>query len=33
VLYHNPLLEHVLSESAALEKIGGTRQYSIYGSR
>jgi hypothetical protein len=33
VLYHNPLLEHVLSESAALSKIGGTHQYAIYGSR
>ena len=33
VLYHNPLLEHVLSESAALSKIGGTHQYSIYASR
>jgi SAM-dependent methyltransferase len=33
VLYHNPLLEHVLSESEALGKIGGTHQYSIYGSR
>jgi len=33
VLYHNPLLEHVLSASAALGKIGGTYQYSIYGSR
>jgi predicted RNA methylase len=31
VLYHNPLLEHVLSESAALKKIGRTHQYSIYG--
>jgi SAM-dependent methyltransferase len=30
VLYHNPLLEHVLSESAALKKIGGTHQYAIY---
>jgi SAM-dependent methyltransferase len=30
VLYHNPLLEHVLSESARLGKIGGTHQYSIY---
>ena len=30
VLYHNPLLEHVLSESAALSRIGGTHQYSIY---
>jgi hypothetical protein len=33
VLYHNPLLEHVLGESAALEKIGGTHQYALYGSR
>ncbi len=33
VLYHNPLLDHVLSESAALSKIGGTHQYAIYGSR
>jgi len=31
VLYHNPLLEHVLSESAVLRKIGGTHQYSIFG--
>jgi SAM-dependent methyltransferase len=30
VLYHNPLLEYVLSESAALNKIGGTHQYSMY---
>jgi hypothetical protein len=30
VLYHNPLLEHVLGESAALKKIGGTHQYAIY---
>lgn len=29
-LYHNPLLEHVLSENAALSKIGGTHQYAIY---
>jgi SAM-dependent methyltransferase len=33
VLYHNPLLEHVLGESAAFTKIGGTHQYSIYKSR
>jgi len=33
VLYHNPLLDHVLSHSAALGKAGGTRQYSIYASR
>jgi SAM-dependent methyltransferase len=30
VLYHNPLLEHVLRESAMLHKIFGTHQYSIY---
>jgi SAM-dependent methyltransferase len=30
VLYHNPLLEHVLHESAGLRKIFGTHQYSIY---
>jgi SAM-dependent methyltransferase len=30
VLYHNPLLEHVLSEDAALRKIAGTHQYSIF---
>ena len=33
VLYHNPLLEHVLSESVALKKIGQTHQYAIYKSR
>jgi hypothetical protein len=31
VLYHNPLLEHVLAESVALRKVDGTEQYSIYG--
>jgi hypothetical protein len=30
VLYHNPLLEHVLEESPALKHIGRTHQYSIY---
>ncbi|MGO8796376.1 MAG: class I SAM-dependent methyltransferase [Candidatus Sulfotelmatobacter sp.] len=30
VLYHNPLLEQVLGESADFRKIGGTDQYSIY---
>ncbi len=30
VLYHNPLLERVLSESAVLTKMGGTPQYSTY---
>lgn len=33
VLYHNPLLEHVLAESVALTKVDGTEQYAIYGSR
>jgi SAM-dependent methyltransferase len=33
VLYHNPLLEHVLSQSAALKRIGGTHQYAIYRSK
>jgi SAM-dependent methyltransferase len=30
VLYHNPLLEEVLSGGTTLTKIGGTQQYSIY---
>lgn len=30
VLYHNPLLEHVLTESTAVRKIAGTHQYSIF---
>src|ERR1039458_9858893 len=29
VLYHNPLLEHVLGKSAALKKIFGTHQYTV----
>ncbi len=33
VLYHNPLLEHVLGESARFRKVGGTHQYSMYESR
>jgi hypothetical protein len=33
VLYHNPLLEHVLAESASLEKMRGTHQYAMYVSR
>ncbi len=32
VIYHNPLIERVLSESEALKKIGGTHQYAVYGS-
>ncbi len=30
VLYHNPLLEVVLSETTALTKVSGTYQYSLY---
>jgi SAM-dependent methyltransferase len=30
VLYHNPLLEHVLTESGFLCKLGGTHQYSLF---
>ena len=33
VLYHNPLLEHVLMRSADFQKIAGTQQYSIFASR
>jgi hypothetical protein len=33
VLYHNPLLEHVLSEKAVLGKIVGSQQYSLFRSR
>jgi hypothetical protein len=33
VLYQNALLEHVLGESASLEKIRGTHQYAMYVSR
>lgn len=30
VLYHNPLLEHVLAASHQLKRTGGTHQYSVY---
>jgi hypothetical protein len=30
VLYHNPLLEYVLGESATLRKISGTHQFSLW---
>ncbi len=33
VLYHNPLLEHVLSQSGNFGKVLGSEQYSIYVSR
>jgi len=32
VLYHNPLLEPVLRESAGLRKLHATHQYALYGS-
>jgi hypothetical protein len=31
VLYHNPLLEHVLSHSSGLRRLHGTHQYAVYG--
>jgi len=30
VLYHNPLLEHVLSEGTVFRKLAGTNQYSAF---
>jgi hypothetical protein len=33
LLYHNPLLEHVLTQSMAFEKLHGTQQFSIYQTR
>jgi SAM-dependent methyltransferase len=30
VLYHNPLLEHVLTETGFLRKLGGTHRYSLF---
>jgi SAM-dependent methyltransferase len=33
VLYHNPLLEHILTRSTTLKKIGGTHQYSVFSTR
>jgi hypothetical protein len=32
VLYHNPLLEHILSKSAGLRRLRATHQYAVYGS-
>jgi SAM-dependent methyltransferase len=32
-LYHNPLLEKVLSQSSSLRKLGGTHQYAMYKTR
>jgi SAM-dependent methyltransferase len=33
VLYHNPLLQHVVLNCGFLDRIGGTHQYSIFRSR
>ena len=33
VLYHNPLLDHVLLASPAFKKITGTRQYSLFAAK
>lgn len=30
VLYHNPLLEHMLTQGSVLKKIHGTHQYSVF---
>jgi SAM-dependent methyltransferase len=30
ILYHNPLLEHLIGEGAGFARVGGTEQYSIY---
>ena len=30
VLYHNPLLEHVVAESGFLRRLSGTHQYSLF---
>jgi SAM-dependent methyltransferase len=30
LIYHNPLLEHVLSEGGFLRKVSGTHQYSVF---
>jgi len=32
VLFHNPLLEHVLRDSAVLKKMSGTEQFSLHAS-
>ena len=32
IVYHNPLLEHVLGESKTFRKIGGTEQCSVFSS-
>ena len=33
VLYHNPLLEHLIAGNGKLKKMAGTPQYSVYTSR
>jgi hypothetical protein len=32
IVYHNPLLEHVLSRSVALGRVDGTEQFAVYSS-
>ncbi len=32
VLYHNPLLDHVLANCSGLQRLSGTHQYCVYGS-
>jgi SAM-dependent methyltransferase len=32
-IYHNPLLEQTLADCGALERVGGTHQYALYGKR
>jgi len=31
LIYHNPLLDHVLANCSGLRKLSGTRQYRLYG--
>ena len=33
VLYHNPVLEHVLASCSEFQKVGGGRRYSIFRTR
>jgi SAM-dependent methyltransferase len=33
VVYHNPLLEHVVAASAVLQRIAGTHQYAVYSAK
>ena len=33
LVYHNPLLEHVVSASGMLKRVGGSHQYAIYAAK